>query len=365
MGDMTKDQLLQRYKRGEKLERADLRGLDLSRVVLAQAALSRCELDGANLEGSNLQRAVLRNSSLREAFLRGADLSGAVLENADLEGAHLDGANLSGANLLRANLEGVNLQGARLTGACLSFAQLGAANLTRADLRGAVLTSGDLAEADLGAVQAEGANFSSAVLERANLAEADLRGAILAGATLTGARLTGAKIAGIVGTGAPLPAITVEWVDASTGGDGGARLTNGQIGALLSGRAAPPAQAAAGTHRYFGKGDVLKNASLQFDQGASVQIDSFFENCSITLGEGTELVLGKEGVLADCTISGGGRITIHGKFFERESPGIVGPRELTVSRDGAVVAAVAQGPATRFSFHKGCQLRMKIVNQAQ
>src|SRR6185436_16803911 len=118
-------------------------------------------------------------------------------------------------------------------------------------------------------------------------------------------------------------------------------------------------------HRYFGKGDVLKNASLQFDQGASVEIDSFFENCSIALGEGTELVLGKEGVLADCTISGGGRITIHGKFFERESPGIVGPRELTVSREGAVVASVAQGPSTRFSFHKGCQLRMKIINQPQ
>jgi uncharacterized protein YjbI with pentapeptide repeats len=348
MGDMTRDQLLQRWKRGEKLERADLRGLDLSRVQLTEAALSRSDLDGANLEGSNLQKAALRNASLREAFLRGADLSGAVLENADLEGAHLDGANLSGANLVRANLEGANLHGAKLTGACLRFAQLAIANLTRADLRGAILTSADLTSAGLG---------------EADLSGADLRMANLTEAVLTGAKLTGAKIAGIVGTGAPLPALVVEWVDASPGGDGGARLTNGQIGALLSG--APVAAPAPAAHRYFGKGDVLKNASLQFDQGASVQIDSFFENCSIALGEGTELVLGKEGVLADCTISGGGRITIHGKFFERESPGIVGPRELTVSRDGAVVASVAQGPATRFSFHKGCQLRMKIVNQAQ
>jgi hypothetical protein len=30
-----------------------------------------------------------------------------------------------------------------------------------------------------------------------------------------------------------------------------------------------------------------------------------------------------------------------------------------------VVASVAQGPSTRFSFHKGCQLRMKIINQPQ
>jgi hypothetical protein len=164
------------------------------------------------------------------------------------------------------------------------------------------------------------ADLSGAGLDQVDLSDADLRQAILSGATLAGVRLTGAKIAGLVGTGAPLPALTVEWVDASSGGDGGTRLSNGQIGALLSGSAAASAPPGPGTHRYFGKGDVLKNASLQFDQGASVEIDSFFENCSIALGEGTELVLGKEGVLADCTISGGGRITIHGKFFERESP---------------------------------------------
>lgn len=361
MGDMTRDHLLHRWKRGEKLERVDLRGLDLSRLALTEAALSRSELDGANLEESNLQKAVLRNASLRECFLRKADLTGAILENADLEGAQLEGANLAGANLQRANLEGANLQGANLTGACLGFAQLGTANLTRADLRGAVLTSADLQQANLGAVEAQGANFSSAVLSGADLSDADLRLCILTGAVLTGARLTGAKIAGVVATGVPLPALTAEWVDASVGGDGGTRLANGQIAALLSGVASPPAT---GAHRYFGKGDVLRNASLQFDKGATVEIDSFFENCSIALGDGTELVLGKEGVLADCTISGGGRITIHGKFFERESPGIVGPRELTVSSQGALVASVAQGPATRFAFHKGCQLRMKIINQS-
>ena len=66
--------------------------------------------------------------------------------------------------------------------------------------------------------------------------------------------------------------------------------------------------------------------------------------------------------LADCHIAGAGSITVHGQFFERESPGIVGPRQLTVSRQGALVASVQQGAdLTRFRFERGSRLRVKIV----
>ena len=41
MGEMTRDQVLQRVRRNEKLERADLRGIDLSRAALTGAMLSR------------------------------------------------------------------------------------------------------------------------------------------------------------------------------------------------------------------------------------------------------------------------------------------------------------------------------------
>src|SRR5262249_17108351 len=113
--------------------------------------------------------------------------------------------------------------------------------------------------------------------------------------------------------------------------------------------------------RYFGRGDVLRNATLTFDSDARVEIDSLFENCTIQLGEGTELVVGAAGVLADCNIAGGGSITINGQFFERQSPGSVGPRELSVSREGALVASVEQNPeTTRFRFERGSRLRVKI-----
>ena len=116
------------------------------------------------------------------------------------------------------------------------------------------------------------------------------------------------------------------------------------------------------SRRYFGLGDVLKNATLDFEAGARVQIGSLFEKCIINLGAGTELVVGEAGVLADCTISGAGSITVHGQFFERQSPGIVGPRELVVTKTGAVAASVVQNEAlTRFAFERESRLRLKIL----
>jgi len=73
---------------------------------------------------------------------------------------------------------------------------------------------------------------------------------------------------------------------------------------------------------------------------------------------------GPDGVLSGCQISGGGNITINGKFFEggkKGQPAIVGASQLVVSATGALVGAVQQ-PAelTRFAFEPGCQLRMRI-----
>ncbi len=90
-------------------------------------------------------------------------------------------------------------------------------------------------------------------------------------------------------------------------------------------------------------------------------IESLFEHCTIALGEGTEFVIGRGGVLSGCQIRGAGRITIHGKFVEQETPGIVGVTQLVVSAAGSLVGAVEQPPEqTRFAFEPGCMLRVKI-----
>jgi uncharacterized protein YjbI with pentapeptide repeats len=414
MAGQSRDEVLKRLQRGEKLDRADLKGIDLSQARLTKASLERADLDGANLEGADLASAALRRASLREAYLVGVNLTGANLENADLEGAKLERAVLVGVNLTRANLEGANLTGANLTGAVLSYAQLTGAKLGGANLTDAQLTHAELDDAYLGGIGGAGARFSNASLAGANLEDANLKNAVLdeavlhraivrnadlsgaslvktnfsgadlsgtnlsnadirhatfARAQLTGTRLTGAKVAGLVGTGQPLGAIDVTWLDLSPAGDGTQRVENGVIPSLLTIGATSAVKVGAAEEdvrrRYFGRGDVLRNATLQFDAGAQVEIDSLFQNCVINVGIDTELVIGPSGVLADCEIVGAGCITVHGKFFERAAPGIVGARKLMVSARGAVVSAIAQNAElTGFAFESGCQLRVKIISPA-
>jgi hypothetical protein len=108
---------------------------------------------------------------------------------------------------------------------------------------------------------------------------------------------------------------------------------------------------------------VLKGATLRLDAGARVEVESLFQECVIELGEGTELIVGSSGVLADCTVVGHGRIVIAGKFYEQKSPGIVGPTQLVVNAGGCLVAEVEQAAeATHFAFEPGSNLRVKIRN---
>jgi hypothetical protein len=117
--------------------------------------------------------------------------------------------------------------------------------------------------------------------------------------------------------------------------------------------------------RYIGVGDVLKNAELEFGDGAEVQVDGHLEGCSITLAANATLVVGEDGVLERCQIKGG-NIEIHGRFLEMNRIGFVRPGQLLVSVRGAVSATIEQPPArTRFGFASGCRLRLNIKDPGQ
>lgn len=329
MAELSRNEVVERVAAGKPVSRADLCDIDLSNAVLENADLRRSDLDGANLEGANLSRSQLRSASLREAYLVAADLHGANLENCDLEGARLEGADLRGANLARANLEGANLTGAKLGGAVLTGAQLESAMMGQADLSKAQLLHAELANAYLAGANLRGAKLCNADLTSANLEEAELEGADLTGATLDNTITRGAR------------GMSVPTARAPTNGHGG------------QGRVA----------RYFGKGDVLKGATLVLDAGARVEIESLFEDCTIEIGDGTELIIGRSGVLAECKVIGRGNIYVRGKFYERSSPGIVGPAQVVVSTGGCLVAEVEQAAdATCFAFEPGSNLRIKIRN---
>jgi uncharacterized protein YjbI with pentapeptide repeats len=373
MADYSREEVLEKAKKGESLERADLRDVALNKAQLENANLRRADLGGVSLEESNLKNANLSNANLRDAYLAHADLEGANLQKADLESANLEGANLQNADLSRANLEGASLQGAQLSGARLNFAQLELANLGGAILDNVQFTNADLRDAYLGGANLLRSDLQHAFLQKANLEEADLtdadlRDANLKGANLTRTILTGAKLYGVQVEDDKLSAVFAEWVDFSEAGNGEEKVFGDALVAQYKlmksgGAAAAPAPAASDqAKRFFGKGDVLRNATLEFGDESIVEIESRFENCAIALAPGAVLTLGKHGILQGCQVVGFGEIVIQGEFRENgKGPGIVGPKRLTVRKDGVVVSAVQQAPhLTEFSFEQGCRLRMKI-----
>ncbi|WP_165979712.1 pentapeptide repeat-containing protein [Kocuria rosea] len=127
--------------------------------------------------------------NLNRAQLRGVDLS-----NADLEGANLREVSLHNADLSSANLKGADLRWATLTGSDLSEANLEGANLSKATLTNAYLPEANLQAARLNHAHLAGADLQEATLKLAGLAGAYLVGASLAGASLDGADLSGATL---------------------------------------------------------------------------------------------------------------------------------------------------------------------------
>jgi uncharacterized protein YjbI with pentapeptide repeats len=85
---------------GVNLSNADLTGVNLQGAVLKRANLSGADLSMANLRGANLMQADLCNANLLGTELRGTDLMGAVLYGAEgLWVGRLGGANLFDALL--------------------------------------------------------------------------------------------------------------------------------------------------------------------------------------------------------------------------------------------------------------------------
>lgn len=421
MGDYSRVQVVEKVRAGEPLERADLRHAKLGQAELKNARMRRADLEGANLEAAMMQKANLASACLRDAYMVGANLEGASLKKADLEGANLKNANLQKADLSRANLEGANLEGAKINGARLTSAQLEQANMGGAEMVGVELTNADLHDAYLGGAKlakadlrfakmdganleeadlshanltesnlrkayCDGANFTSALLERAlldksalnkaNFQNADLRGSSLREAKVTGAKMTGAKLAGCDATPEQLAEVNAEWVDFSTKTNkvkikgpelvdyftklkGGAPVLPPEMLETFVNTGAPTDTG----NRYFGEGDVLRNAALEFGEKAQVLIQSRFENCTIVLVEGAKLTVGQQGTLNGCSIEGAGDVVIQGSFCkDGEGPSIMGAKRLVVGNSGSIIGTVEQHEElTLFGFERGCKMDLKIV----
>ncbi len=373
------------------LERANLAGLELQGISIPKANLARADLCGANLAGADLRGADLSSANLREANLADALLEGAKLRHADLEGANLSKAALRGADLAAANLEGANLERASLVNARLERAVLIDANVGKGDLGGARCRGADWNAVYLGGAILRGSdlargNLQAANLEEADLTDADLRDANLSTAVLAGAVLDGARVFGAALTELQLESSRTAWVDLSAGGDRSEKAERARLGGFprlalvrangnaaggeLGAGAAPavlvaPAPVAVVLEpgaRYFGRGDVLRNAELAFAPGAVVTVEGTFDRCQLHLGEGTRLEVGRSGSLLACKILGAGHVTVLGRLANDGGDGAeTTARVLRVAAGGFAAGRVRQPEGgTRFGFEPGCVLRLEI-----
>ena len=105
------------YFRGESLDNADLRDINLSGSDLGDTELCNVNLSKANLSGSSLCEVSWEKVNFSYAQLRGA-----VLDNISLFKCNFTKANLNEANLIESWVEGCNFDGATLTGAMLGLA---------------------------------------------------------------------------------------------------------------------------------------------------------------------------------------------------------------------------------------------------
>jgi len=124
----------------------------------------------------------LVGANLERADLRGLNLSGANLTNANLRGADLTGANLSGAILLKADLSRANVQRCDFSGADLSAADLTMCYARVANFCGARMWN---------------TYMRYGIFKNAYFVGADMRGADFVNSMFLGAKFDDANIWGI------------------------------------------------------------------------------------------------------------------------------------------------------------------------
>ncbi|MEI7636764.1 MAG: DUF2169 domain-containing protein [Syntrophus sp. (in: bacteria)] len=198
--ELTMEEVMKRYQRGESLAHLDLGSLDFT---------------GKDLAGADFSDTILEKTLFGKAKLQGADFSRAVMIEADFSEANLSEAKLCGVTGTSAKFST-----SILTRSDLSEGDFTAADFTEADLSKAILNGGIFEKAVMRKVKGKGmsaakTDFCYADLTEAHFAagdfwEADFSYAALSGINLTDAKADGLKLHGATGENAVFHAASLQ-----------------------------------------------------------------------------------------------------------------------------------------------------------
>ena len=194
-----RQQILERYARGESFANEDLTGVDLSAA----------DLVGADFSGAQLSEANFTNACLTRAKFDRALLSHAVFASASLVQASLVSASVSHANFLECDLSGAQLQSGDFSACNFSQAKFDQGDLTLAIFSGSQMTAisacevtaeqtafeeCDLSQANFSQARLKSASFNAAILNKADFSHAICQRVDFSAATLIGAMFLTAEL---------------------------------------------------------------------------------------------------------------------------------------------------------------------------
>ncbi len=221
----TKEEVLDKSRSGA-LERANLRGINLSfesmadsklagsnlvRAKLRGTSLKNADLTSADLRGADLAHADLTQARLTGADLRNAKLCGAVFTKTDARSADFGGADLAKArivdsdfsdayfhhaNALRCRMESSDFTGADFDGADLSESRITACEMSRADLTETAFLAAQLDRVNLVSVRARKARFGLSRIDNSSFAGADIARANFSAASFSQVDFSRANVRG-------------------------------------------------------------------------------------------------------------------------------------------------------------------------
>lgn len=208
---LTREEVIERYQRGESLARRmlndlDLSGLDLKGIDLTEAHCQKTKFTGSNLDGADLTQTLAQEADFTEASLKGMKSARGLFVGAFFKKAVLSTAQFEMAVLQKADLSGADGQGARFKMCILQEARFTGGNFAGAEAEMCILAEADLTEACLRGFRFEKCVFQKAILDRADFSGAVLNSTMLYESRGEGVKFTGADLTkGRMGGGTSLP----------------------------------------------------------------------------------------------------------------------------------------------------------------
>ena len=196
---LTREEVIERHERGERLEGAILSGLDLSKLDLHGIDLSKAQCRKTKFCESNLDGAIFNQTLAQEADFSGASLRNmksekGIFKKALFKEANLVDADIDSAILQEADLTKANCAGAKFKMTILQKARLNQTSLAGADANMSVFSDADASDADFRRVKLSKCLFQRTILDRADFSGAVVNSTMFNGAKGEKVKFTGADL---------------------------------------------------------------------------------------------------------------------------------------------------------------------------